>query len=103
MPRPFTPLQARENERFLAILARTGNARLAARETGRAHSSFQHRRKTHSEFDRQWRRRRRRRMRASISPGGSGDRSLPRGGPATRFEPKAASRWWCAPETAGCR
>jgi len=54
MPRPFTPLQAHENQAFLDILARTGNARLAAREVGQAHSSFQHRRKAHAEFDRQW-------------------------------------------------
>ncbi len=32
--RPLTRAQQRQNERFLGALARTGNARLAAREMG---------------------------------------------------------------------
>jgi hypothetical protein len=54
MPRPFTALQAHENRIFLDILARTGNARLAAREAGRAHSSFFERAKRHPEFALRW-------------------------------------------------
>jgi hypothetical protein len=54
MSRPFTPLQAHENRLFLDALARSGNARMAAREAGRAHNSFHHRRKTHADFAQQW-------------------------------------------------
>ncbi|HYG28899.1 MAG TPA: hypothetical protein VD887_01655 [Allosphingosinicella sp.] len=54
MPRPFTFAQARENERFLAILRQTGNARFAAREIGRRNSTMQTRRATHAAFAQDW-------------------------------------------------
>ena len=54
MARPLTPLQAHENRRFLDALARTGNARMAAREIGRPASSFHYRRKTHAAFAQDW-------------------------------------------------
>ncbi|HEX9964376.1 MAG TPA: hypothetical protein VGB04_05265 [Allosphingosinicella sp.] len=54
MARPLTPLQAHENRRFLDALARTGNARMAAREVGRAANSFHYRRKTHAAFAQDW-------------------------------------------------
>jgi hypothetical protein len=54
MPRPLTPLQAHENRRFLDALARTGNARVGAREVGRPANSFHHRRKRHPGFAQDW-------------------------------------------------
>lgn len=54
MPRPLTPLQAHENRLFLDALARTGNARMAAREIGRPANSFHHRRKRHPGFAQDW-------------------------------------------------
>jgi hypothetical protein len=54
MPRPFTPLQAHENRLFLEALGRSGNARMAAREAGRAHSSFFERARTHADFAQDW-------------------------------------------------
>ena len=54
MPKPFTPLQAYENRRFLDSLGRSGNARMAAREAGRAHSTFHERRKAHADFAQAW-------------------------------------------------
>jgi len=54
MPRPFTPLQAHENRLFLDALARTGNARMAARDAGRAHSTFFERARTHAGFAQDW-------------------------------------------------
>lgn len=54
MPRPFTLAQARENERFLAILRQTGNARFAAREIKRRISTLQHRRGAHAGFAQDW-------------------------------------------------
>jgi hypothetical protein len=50
MARPITPLQAHENCLFLDALARTGNARMAAREVGRPANSFHYRRKRHAGF-----------------------------------------------------
>jgi hypothetical protein len=54
MPRPLTPLQAHENRLFLDALARTGNARMAAREVGRGPSCFHFRRKRHPAFAQDW-------------------------------------------------
>jgi hypothetical protein len=54
MVRPLTPLQAHENRLFLDALARTGNARMAAREVGRPANSFHYRRKTHAAFAQDW-------------------------------------------------
>ncbi|MGZ8286877.1 MAG: hypothetical protein ACXW27_12460 [Allosphingosinicella sp.] len=54
MPRPLTPLQAHENRLFLDALARTGNARMAAREAGRPANSFHFRRKRHPGFAQDW-------------------------------------------------
>ncbi|HEX8124723.1 MAG TPA: hypothetical protein VF548_04000 [Allosphingosinicella sp.] len=54
MPRPLTPLQAHENRLFLDALARTGNARMAAREIGRPANSFHYRRKRHPAFAQGW-------------------------------------------------
>jgi hypothetical protein len=54
MPRPLTALQAHENRLFLDALARTGNARMAAREIGRPANSFHYRRKRHPAFAQGW-------------------------------------------------
>jgi hypothetical protein len=54
MPRIFTPLEAHENQVFLEVLGETGNARLAAREAGRAHSSFYERARRNAEFAQRW-------------------------------------------------
>jgi hypothetical protein len=54
MARPFTRAQALENARFLERLALSGNARLAAREVGRAHTSFYHRRRRDAAFAQRW-------------------------------------------------
>jgi len=54
MPRPLTPLQAHENGLFLEALARSGNARMAAREVGRPANSFHYRRKRHAGFAQGW-------------------------------------------------
>lgn len=54
MPRPFTPLQAHENQCFLERFALSGNARLAAREVGVKYSTLQHRRKGHADFAQRW-------------------------------------------------
>lgn len=54
MARPLTPLQTHENRLFLDALARTGNARMAAREVGRPANSFHHRRKRHPAFAQGW-------------------------------------------------
>ena len=54
MPPPFTRRQAQENSRFLEVLRRTGNARLAAREIGRAHSTMHQRRRGNAAFAQGW-------------------------------------------------
>lgn len=54
MPRPFNRRQALENEAFLAALARTGNARLAARELGVHRSTFTKRRAKDPAFAAEW-------------------------------------------------
>ena len=54
MPKPFTPLQAHQNELFLDSLARTGNVRLSARAAGVAYGTIQHRRSAHADFAQQW-------------------------------------------------
>jgi hypothetical protein len=54
MPYPFTRRQTFENEAFLDGLRRTGNARLAARTIGRAHSTMHNRRAAHAEFAQAW-------------------------------------------------
>jgi hypothetical protein len=54
MARPFTRRQALENARFLAVLAETGNVRLAAREVRRAHSTMFERRSGHAGFAQRW-------------------------------------------------
>lgn len=54
MPRPFTRAQALDNVAFLAALARTGNARLAARMIGRHRATFTKRRAGHPAFAQQW-------------------------------------------------
>jgi hypothetical protein len=54
MPRPFTPLQAHQNEVFLDSLGRTGNARLSARAAGVAYATMQHRRSKHADFAQRW-------------------------------------------------
>ena len=53
-PRPFTRAQALQNRRFLGALARTGNARLAARELGLNRSTFTKRRAKHAAFAQDW-------------------------------------------------
>ena len=53
-PPPFTLRQARENARFLEILGQTGNARLAAREIRRAHSTMFERRVKNAGFAQRW-------------------------------------------------
>ncbi|HWH23123.1 MAG TPA: hypothetical protein VNT25_07550 [Allosphingosinicella sp.] len=50
MPRPFTRRQAIQNDRFLEILAQTGNIRLSGREAGLHYGTVQHRRGAHAEF-----------------------------------------------------
>lgn len=50
MPRPLTRAQALENDAFLKALRRSGNIRLAARETGMAYGTVQHRRAHHPAF-----------------------------------------------------
>ena len=54
MARPLTRAQALENAAFLRILEGTGNVRLAARETGKAYATMQHRRKQHPPFAQEW-------------------------------------------------
>ncbi|WEK45899.1 MAG: hypothetical protein P0Y56_12805 [Candidatus Andeanibacterium colombiense] len=54
MPRPFNRRQALENRAFLAALARTGNARLAARELGFHRSTFTKRRGRDPAFAAEW-------------------------------------------------
>jgi len=54
VPHVFTPAQADENWVFLDALAATGNARLAAREIKRAHSTMHERRLGHAGFAQQW-------------------------------------------------
>ena len=54
MARPITRAQAEQNRAFLKILSRTGNARLAARETGAKYGTMQHRRKVHPAFAARW-------------------------------------------------
>jgi hypothetical protein len=53
-PRTFNRRQARENTAFLAALARTGNARLAARELGAHRSTFTKRRARSAAFAAEW-------------------------------------------------
>lgn len=50
MARPFTRQQALENQAFLKALAKSGNIRLAARETGLKYGTVQHRRQHHPVF-----------------------------------------------------
>ena len=52
--RALTPAQSRENAAFLAELARTGNAREAARRVGAHRAKFTKRRAKHAEFAAQW-------------------------------------------------
>lgn len=54
MPRPFNRRQALENQAFLHVLRRTGNARLAARELGVHRSTFTKRRASHPAFAAEW-------------------------------------------------
>lgn len=54
MPRPLTRSQALENAAFLQALRRTGNIRLAARETGMKYGTVQHRRAHHPAFAQAW-------------------------------------------------
>jgi hypothetical protein len=54
MPRPLKPRQQRENARFLAALARTGNARLAALVLGVNRSTYLKRRAKHPAFAAAW-------------------------------------------------
>ncbi|MFC7499632.1 hypothetical protein ACFQRC_10415 [Enterovirga sp. GCM10030262] len=54
MPRLLTRRQAAQNAAFLAELARTGNARLAARRLGLHRSTFTKRRSKHPAFATQW-------------------------------------------------
>ena len=53
-PRPFTREQALENQAFLQALRRTGNARLAARETGVKYGTMQNRRAHHPALAQSW-------------------------------------------------
>lgn len=53
-PRPFTRAQMQENAAFLRALARTGNAREAARVLGVHRSTFTKRRASHPGFAAQW-------------------------------------------------
>jgi hypothetical protein len=54
MPRAFTAAQRRENEAFLKVLHRTGNARLSAREVGVKYGTMQYRRAGHPDFASRW-------------------------------------------------
>ena len=54
MPRPFTRRQARQNEAFLAALAETGNARLAARRLRVHRSTYTKRRAKCPAFAARW-------------------------------------------------
>lgn len=54
MPRPFTRRQALQNAAFLDAVARTGNARLAARELGVHRSTYTKRRSKCALFAAQW-------------------------------------------------
>lgn len=54
MSRPFNRRQSLENQAFLAALARTGNARLAARELGAHRSTFTKRRARDQAFAAEW-------------------------------------------------
>jgi hypothetical protein len=54
MPRSLTPRQARQNAAFLAALARTGNARLAARALALNRSTFTRRRARDPAFAARW-------------------------------------------------
>lgn len=54
MARLFTLAQAQENRAFLLALARTGNARLAARELGAHRAKFTKRRAAHPAFAADW-------------------------------------------------
>jgi hypothetical protein len=54
MPRPFTPLQAHQNQVFLDSLGRTGNVRLSARAAGVGYGTIQHRRSGHADFAQRW-------------------------------------------------
>jgi hypothetical protein len=54
MPRPFTPLQAYQNEVFLESLGRSGNVRLSARAAGVGYGTIQHRRSAHADFAQRW-------------------------------------------------
>ncbi len=54
MPRPLSRAQQLENAAFLRALRRTGNVRLAARETGVKYATIQHRRAQHPGFAQRW-------------------------------------------------
>lgn len=54
MPRPFTRAQALQNQAFLNLLERTGNARAAARELGVHRATFTRRRAKHPAFAAEW-------------------------------------------------
>jgi hypothetical protein len=54
MPRPFTPLQAHQNQVFLDSLGRTGNVRLSARAAGVEYGTIQNRRSAHADFAQRW-------------------------------------------------
>jgi hypothetical protein len=53
-PRAFNRRQALENQAFLQALARSGNARLAARELGVHRATFTKRRASHPAFAAEW-------------------------------------------------
>lgn len=50
MPRPLTREQTLQNQRFLEVLERAGNIRLAARQAGIKYGTVQHRRRNHPAF-----------------------------------------------------
>lgn len=90
MPRPFSPAQQRQNRAFLAALARTGNARLAARAVDLHRATLTRRRASHPAFAADWD--------AALAiaharlagppPTGEGDRrATPAGGAAVTGEP----------------
>jgi hypothetical protein len=54
MAKPFTRAQTLQNRAFLRALARTGNTRLAADQTGLPRSTMNLRRKAHPAFAQQW-------------------------------------------------
>jgi hypothetical protein len=54
VPRPFTRAQAHENRAFLKALARTGNAREAARAVGAHRAKFTRRRARDAAFAAEW-------------------------------------------------